>query len=53
MPIPRQPRGLRWVLTHTATYDILIAVFAAVIGLSSAWNYGALSRFDNTGVIHA
>lgn len=39
MPIPRPPRGIRWILVQTATYDILIALFASVIGLSSAWNY--------------
>jgi len=44
MPIPRQPRGVRWILGQTATYDILIALFAAVIGLSSAWNYVSNGR---------
>jgi len=39
MPIPRPPRGIRWILGQTATYDILIALFASVIGFSSAWNY--------------
>jgi hypothetical protein len=44
MPIPRQPRGVRWIATQTATYDILIALFASVIGLSSAWNYAATGK---------
>src|SRR5262245_21017732 len=39
MPIPRQPGGARWIAAQTATYDILIALFASVIGLSSAYNY--------------
>jgi hypothetical protein len=44
MPIPRPPRGIRWILAQTATYDILIAVFASVIGFSSAWNYFSAGR---------
>jgi hypothetical protein len=39
MPIPRPPRGVRWILAQTATYDILIALFASAIGISSALNY--------------
>jgi hypothetical protein len=39
MPIPRPPKGVRWILGQTATYDVLIALFASVIGLSSAANY--------------
>jgi hypothetical protein len=31
MPIPRPPRGIRWILTQTATYDILIALFASLM----------------------
>jgi len=44
MPIPRQPRGVRWIATQTATYDILIALFACLIGLSSAWNYATTGK---------
>jgi len=44
MPIPRQRRGVRWIASQTATYDILIALFASVIGLSSAWNYAASGK---------
>jgi hypothetical protein len=39
MPIPRPPQGLRWIVRQTATYDILITVFASAIGFSSAYNY--------------
>jgi len=42
MPIPRQPRGVRWIATQTATYDILMALFASVVGLSSAWNHATV-----------
>jgi hypothetical protein len=39
MPIPAPPRGWRWLFTQTPTYQILIALFAAPIGVSSAVNY--------------
>jgi GAF domain len=45
MPIPRPPRGIRWLLTQTATYDVLIAAFTSVIGFSSAWNYWSQGRW--------
>jgi hypothetical protein len=44
MTIPRPARGPRWLFTQTASYDILIAVFASVIGFSSAQNYYAQGR---------
>src|SRR5258708_26614145 len=44
MTIPRPARGSRWLFTQTASYDILIAVFASVIGFSSAQNYYAQGR---------
>jgi hypothetical protein len=44
MPISRQRRGVRWIAAQTATYDILIALFASVIGLSSAWNYAVTGK---------
>jgi hypothetical protein len=44
MPIPRPPKGVRWLLTQTATYDFLIAVFASVIGFSSATNFASQNR---------
>ena len=44
MPIPRRPRGVRWIATQTATYDILIALFACIIGLFSAWNYASTGK---------
>lgn len=40
MAIPRPKRGWRWLLTQAATFDIAIAGFAAVVGLTSAVNYG-------------
>jgi len=39
MKIPRPARGVRWLVLQTASYDILVAVFAAAIGFSSADNY--------------
>jgi hypothetical protein len=39
MPIPRAQKGVRWLLAQTATYDILIAMFAAAVGFSSVANY--------------
>ena len=39
MTIPRPARGLRWLFRQTASYDILIAVFASAIGFSSTENY--------------
>jgi hypothetical protein len=44
MAIPRQNNGLRWLFIQTGTYDLLIAVFAAVIGLTSAVNYAAQNK---------
>ena len=44
MAVPRPPKGYRWLITQTATYDILIAVFAAAIGFSSADNYYSQGR---------
>jgi hypothetical protein len=41
MSIPRPPRGFGWFFSQTATYDILIAIFASVIGFSAAVNYAA------------
>jgi hypothetical protein len=41
MPIPRPPRGLRWTVQQTAAYDLLIALFASVVGFSAAWNYSS------------
>jgi len=45
MPIPRPPQGVRWLFTQTAAYDVLIAIFASVIGFSSAWNYWTTNRW--------
>ena len=45
MPIPRPPQGVRWLFTQTATYDVLIAIFASAIGFSSAWNYASANRW--------
>ena len=45
MPIPRPPQGVRWLFAQTATYDVLIAIFASVIGFSSAWNYWSANRW--------
>jgi len=42
--IPRPPRGLRWIFSQTSTYDIAIAVFASVAGLSSAWTSWSQDR---------
>ena len=39
MAIPRQKQGLRWLFAQTGTYDLLIAGFACVIGITSAVNY--------------
>ncbi len=44
MSIPRGPKGVRWFFGQTATYDILIAVFAAVIGFTSVANYMAQGK---------
>lgn len=44
MPIPRPPKGVRWLFAQTATYDILIAGFASAIGFSSALSYAAQER---------
>jgi hypothetical protein len=44
MPIPRARKRLRWLLAQTATYDLLIALFAAVVGASSVVNYLSQGR---------
>ena len=44
MAIPRQPKGVRWLFSQTTTFDILIAAFASVIGLSSAASYASQNR---------
>ena len=44
MAIPRPPRGIRWLFSQTATYDILIALFASAIGFSAAANYASQAR---------
>jgi hypothetical protein len=44
MAIPRQKKGLRWLLAQTGTYDLLIAGFACVIGITSAVNYSAQGK---------
>jgi len=44
MKIPRPARGVRWLVLQTASYDILVAVFAAAIGFSSADNYYSQGR---------
>ena len=44
MPIPRPPRGARWLAGQAAAYDLAIAIFAAVVGFSSAWNYATQGR---------
>ncbi|HEY3162105.1 MAG TPA: hypothetical protein VGJ78_24255 [Vicinamibacterales bacterium] len=44
MAIPRPPYGLRWIFSQTSTYDIAIAGFASVAGLSSAWTSWSQDR---------
>lgn len=44
MAIPRPHTGLRWLLRQPATFDILIAVFASVVGLSSVQSHAAQGR---------
>jgi hypothetical protein len=44
MPIPRPPRGARWLLAQAGVYDLLIALFACAIGFTSAWNYASQGR---------
>lgn len=51
MAIPRPAKGFRWLLTQTAAYDILIAVFAAAIGFSSADNYYSQGRIRLANVV--
>ena len=51
MPIPRPPQGVRWLFTQTAAYDVLIAIFASVIGFSSAWNYWTANRWRLATVV--
>jgi hypothetical protein len=43
-PIPRPRRGIRWLASQTSTYDVLITVFASLIGFSAAANYAAQQR---------
>jgi hypothetical protein len=51
MPIPRSPKGVRWLLTQTAAYDVAIAIFASLIGFSSAWNYGTANRWKLATIV--
>jgi hypothetical protein len=44
MAIPRQKQGLRWLFAQTGTYDLLIAGFACVIGITSAVNYSSQGK---------
>ena len=44
MPIPAAPTGWRWALGQPSTYGILIAAFAAPIGISSAINFVSQGR---------
>src|SRR5262245_31939543 len=44
MPIPGPPKGWRWVIRQPSTYGILIGLFAAAIGASSALNYWEQKR---------
>ncbi|HXD16022.1 MAG TPA: GAF domain-containing protein [Vicinamibacterales bacterium] len=44
MAIPRPPRGLRWIFSQTSSYDIAIALFASVAGLSAAWTSWSQNR---------
>src|SRR5262249_51435482 len=51
MPIPRPAKGLRWLFSQTATYDILVAVFAAAIGFSSADSYYSQGRIRLAAIV--
>jgi len=51
MPIPRPAKGLRWLFSQTATYDILVAVFAAAIGFSGADSYYSQGRIRLAGIV--
>jgi hypothetical protein len=44
MAIPRPQKGIRWLIAQTATYDIVIALFASAVGFSSAVNYASQGR---------
>jgi hypothetical protein len=44
MAIPRPRKGLRWLFVQTQTYDILIAIFAAIVGFPSVVTYAAQGR---------
>jgi hypothetical protein len=44
MPIPRSPKGVRWLRTQTFPYAILSSVFAAAVGGSAAWNLASQGR---------
>lgn len=39
MAIPPLNRGIRWLFSETPTYDIGLALFTAIVGLSSSANY--------------
>jgi hypothetical protein len=51
MPIPRARKGVRWLFTQTGTYDILIALFAAVVGFSSVANYLSQNKRALAGLV--
>src|SRR4051812_31976121 len=51
MAIPRPAKGLRWLVFQTAAYDIVIAAFAAAIGLSSGYNYYSQGRSRLAAVV--
>jgi len=53
MPIPRPAKGLKWLFSQTATYDLVIAAFASVIGFSSAANYEAQGNTDSRSSFEA
>src|SRR5690349_7647321 len=44
MAIPRSPTGARWWFGQTSTYDVLIAVFAAIIGITTTASYVSQKR---------
>jgi hypothetical protein len=43
MPVPRPPKGLRWVVKQPSMYDLLNIILASVVAISSA-NYAAQNR---------
>ncbi len=42
--IPRPPKGIPWALAQTATYDILIAGFASIVGFTSTANFAGQGK---------